>query len=188
MQEPFPDIHQDTDSSKIRKLAVQVIRDLFTTILPALLIALFINVYLAEAALVENGPSMQPNLYSGNRVMIEKISYRLETPGRGDVVVAEPSQSDVALIKRIVALPGETVEVRAGHVFINGVAIEEPWVENFGGLDYDRKEIPAGHVFILGDNRSSSLDSRAIGPISIDDIKGRVWIIYWPFEDLQFVP
>jgi len=88
----------------------------------------------------------------------------------------------------VVALPGETVEVQAGHVFINGAAIEEPWVENFGGPDYTRKEIPAGHVFILGDNRGSSLDSRAIGPVSVDDIKGRAWVVYWPFEEIQLIP
>ena len=187
MEEPSIETHQDTTSSKAGRIAGRVLRDIFTTILPALLIALFINVYFAEAALVEDGPSMQPNLYRGDRVMIEKISYRLHAPQRGDIVVAERPNGEVALIKRIVALPGETIEVRDGHVLINGLTIDEPWVENFGGPDYPLTQIPTGHIFIMGDNRGNSHDSRQIGPIPIEDIKGRAWLVYWPLEEIQFL-
>jgi len=187
MEEPSNEVHQDTVSSKAGRIAGRVLRDIFTTILPALLIALFINVYFAEAALVEAGPSMQPNLYRGDRVMIEKISYRMHKPKRGDIVVAERPNGEVALIKRIVALPGETIEVRDGHVLIDGQTIDEPWVGNFGGPDYSLTEIPPGHIFIMGDNRGNSHDSRHIGPIPIEDIKGRVWLVYWPLEEFQFL-
>ncbi len=165
-----------------------VVWELATTVLPAVLIALFINVYIAEAALVEDGPSMQPNLYRGDRVMMEKISYRFHLPRRGDVVIAERPEGEIALIKRVVALPGEVVEVRGGHVFIDGAKMEEPWVTDFGGPDYPPTLIPPDHVFILGDNRPNSRDSRAIGPVSVDAIQGHVRFVYWPLDQIKVVP
>ena len=171
--------------------SVQVVRsavwELVTTLLPALLIALSINVFAAEASVVD-GPSMQPNLYGGYRVVAEKISYHLHPPRRGDVVIAERPGNEGSLIKRVVALPGETVEVRGGHVLINGQRIEEPWVRNFGGPNHPPTVVPADHVFILGDNRVNSRDSRAIGPVPVEMIKGRVVLIYWPLDEIKVVP
>jgi signal peptidase I len=167
---------------------VRAIWELVITVLPALLLALFINVFVAEAALVEYGPSMEPNLYRGDRVMTEKVSYLLHPPRRGDVVIAERPGNEVSLIKRVVALPGETVEVRGGHTFINGEQIEEPWVTHFGGPSYPPTVVPPDHVFILGDNRGSSRDSRAIGPVPVDTIKGHVWLVYWPLDQIKLVP
>jgi signal peptidase I len=103
-------------------------------------------------------------------------------------VVADRPGSEVALIKRVVALPGETVEVRGGHTFINGKRIEEPWVTNFGGPSYPPTLVPPDHVFILGDNRANSRDSRAIGPVPINTIKGHVWLVYWPLDQIKWVP
>jgi signal peptidase I len=162
--------------------------EVVATFVPALLLALFVNVFVAEAALVENGPSMQPNLYPGYRVMTEKISYRLHTPRRGDVVIAEQSDGQRSLIKRVMALSGETVEVRGGHTFIDGHPVEEPWVTSFGGPDYGPLVVPAEHVFILGDNRSDSWDSRAIGPVPMKAVKRRVWLVYWPLDQIKFLP
>lgn len=174
--------------SKISKLFLQVIKDLVTIVIPALLIALLINVVFAEAALVEDGPSMQPNLFRGDRVMIEKLSYRLHIPQRGDIIVVNRPAGEVALIKRVVALPGETIEVRDGHTYVNGELLDEPWVANFGGPDFPLKIIPKDHVFIMGDNRGNSHDSRVIGSVPIESIKGRVWLVFWPFSDLKWNP
>ena len=162
--------------------------ELVTTVAPALLIALFVTVFVAEAAAVKDGPSMEPNLYRGNRVVLEKVSYRLHPPRRGDVVIANRPGDEVALIKRVIALPGETVEVRGGHVFIDGQAIEEPWVTHFGGRTYPPLLVPPDHVYILGDNRPNSRDSRAIGPVPMSTIKGRVWLVYWPFDQVKLAP
>lgn len=185
--EEFTEEHQGEPASKMQ-FVVNVIWELVITILPALLVALFINVFVAEAALVEHGPSMEPNLYRGYRVMTEKVSYLFHPPRRGDVVVADRPGNEVSLIKRVVALPGETVEVRGGHTFINGEQIEEPWVTNFGGPSYSPTVVPPDHVFILGDNRGNSRDSRAIGPVPVDTIKGRVWFVYWPLDQIKLVP
>jgi signal peptidase I len=188
--EPTNERHLDNVLAplKLRRLLTTAMREVLTTLLPALLGVLVINVYIAEAARVESGPSMQPNLYVGYRVVTEKISYRLHPPERGDIVVVERDAPQKALIKRVMALPGEWVAVRDGHTFINGQPVDEPWVTHFGGQDAGPLLVPEGHVFIVGDNRTVSHDSRAIGPVRIDQIMGRVWLIYWPLEEMQLVP
>jgi signal peptidase I len=147
---------------------------------PAVLIALFINVFVVQATTID-GPSMQPNLYGGQRVMTEKITYRfIHGPRRGDVVIVEMPGEGIPLIKRVIALPGETVEVRGGQVFIDGQPLEEPWITQPGGPDYAATTIPPLHVFVLGDNRPSSRDSRSFGPVSMDQLAGHALFIYWP--------
>jgi signal peptidase I len=166
----------------------RIVWEAITAVVPALLIALFINVYVAQAVGIETGPSMQPNLYQGYRVVIEKVSYRFHLPRRGDIVVADRPGEEVSLIKRVIGLPGETIEVRDGHVMIDGQPIEEPWVADFGGPDYGPKEVPEGYVFILGDNRPVSRDSRSIGPVPLSTIEGRAWLVYWPLEEIRLMP
>jgi len=166
----------------------QALWEIISTLIPAALIALFINVYVAEAAEIEAGPSMQPNLYAGYRVMTEKISYYLHAPRRGDIVVVERPELEGNLIKRVMGLPGEVIEVRNGHTYINGEPVDEPWIVFFGGRDIPATHIPAGHVFIIGDNRPNSRDSREIGAVPFEDIIGRAWFVYWPLEDFQFLP
>lgn len=174
--------------SKVVQLARGAVRELVTTILPAVLLALFINVYVAEAVEIEDGPSMQPNLYAGYRVMTEKISYRFHQPQRGDVVVAEQPGDAMSLIKRVVALPGELVEVRNGHTYVDGQPLDEPWVTHFGGPGYPPTVVPLDHVFILGDNRPVSHDSRAIGPVPLEQVTRRVWLVYWPLDEIELTP
>jgi signal peptidase I len=173
---------------RLARLLALVLRELLLTIVPALVLVLFINVFVAEAALVEEGPSMQPNLYRGDRVMTEKVSYRLHEPRRGDVVVVSRPAGEKSLIKRVVGLPGEVLEVRQGHVWIDGELLDEPWVTYFGGPDYEPTRIPEGHVFVLGDNRPNSRDSRHIGPVPLSDIRGHALFIYWPVQHIRDVP
>lgn len=183
-------MEQSTDTQSIpffRVLRV-ITREVFTMIVPAILIALFINVFVAEAAMIKDGPSMEPNLYRGSRLMTEKISYRFHLPQRGDVVIVDQPGDEVSLIKRVVGLPGETVEVRKGHTFINGEALDEPWITHFGGPGYPAAQIPAGHVFIMGDNRPNSRDSRHIGPVPIERITNRARFVFWPPDQVKIVP
>lgn len=155
-------------------------RDVLGTLVPAILVALIINAFLAQATVVR-GQSMEPSLLDEQRVVVEKITYGfLHGPRRGDVVVLDiPGQSDL-LIKRVVALPGETVEVRDGVVYIDGRPLDEPWATRQGGPDYPPTLVPPLHVFVLGDNRGNSNDSRTFGPVMVDWIVGRAWFIYWP--------
>ena len=171
-----------------RPIFRQLVREVITTILPAVLLALVVNVFVAEAAEIEAGPSMQPNFYVGYRVMTEKISYHFHEPRRGDVVLVERPSNEGNLIKRVIGLPGETIEVVNGQTFIDGQLLDEPWVKNVGGPGYPPAQIPEGQVFIMGDNRPNSRDSRSFGPVPIETILGRGWFVYWPLEEFQLLP
>lgn len=165
----------------------QVLREVAGTILPAVLIAMLINLFLAQATVVQ-GQSMEPTLYNNERVIVEKVTYRLfHGPRRGDVVIIEVTDQTEPLVKRVVGLPGETVAVRGGQVFIDGVLLEEEWAIHQGGPDYPPTRVPPLHVFVLGDNRGHSNDSRSFGPVPVDQIIGRAWIIYWPPQEVGFV-
>ena len=159
--------------------------DTTSTILLALLITLIVNTFVARAWVVE-GPSMQPNLYYGQRVMTEKVTYQFfHGPRRGDVVVVNVPDSPEPLIKRVIALPGETIEIRDGHVLVEGEALEEPWVKHAAARGFPATTVPPLHVFVMGDNRPDSRDSRAFGPIHIDQIEGRALLIYWPLDHVD---
>jgi signal peptidase I len=157
------------------------------TVLPAIVIAVLINLFLAQATRVY-GSSMEPNLHTDQRLVVEKVSYRLHGPRRGDVVVLRmPEHGPELLIKRIVALPGETIDIRHGTVYIDQQALEEPYLIRSTDSTFAPTTVPEGDVFVLGDNRGASNDSRVFGPVPIDRIVGRAWISYWPLEFLGVV-
>lgn len=119
-------------------------------------------------------------------MVVEKLSYRFHGPQRFDVVVLKvASQANELLIKRVIGLPGETVEIKDGRVYVDGSPLEEPFVrgETRPGR-HGRVVVPPLHVYVMGDNRDHSNDSRSFGPVPIDDIVGRAWVSYWPLQDL----
>lgn len=177
-----PNPNQLDPTSGFTRSLLHGLWDIASTVLLALLITLAVNTFVARAWIVD-GPSMQPNLYYGERVMIEKITYRFfHGPRRGDIVVVDMPDSPEPLIKRVVALAGETIEIRGGQVTIDGEPIEEPWVEYTAAQDYPPTTVPPLHVFIIGDNRPNSRDSRTFGPVHVDQVEGRALFIYWPLE------
>jgi signal peptidase I len=167
---------------------IHLVREILETVVPALLIALLINIFVGQATRVE-GQSMEPNLHSDQRLVVEKLSYRFHGPQRFDIVVIEmPSQGEELLIKRVIGLPGETVEFKDGHVFVNGQMLEESFTsEDTQAGRQGTITVPPLHVFVLGDNRNRSNDSRSFGPVPIENIVGRAWFSYWPPETLGFV-
>jgi len=165
---------------------LRALREIGETVIPAVVIALFINLFLAQATQVL-GQSMEPTLHSSQRVVIEKISYRFHGPRRGDVVVIDSPKQSEMLIKRVVGLPGETVEVRNGRVFVDGELLTEDWPIRAGGGSYGPHTVPPLHVFVLGDNRGASNDSRSFGPVPIEHIVGHAWVSYWPPDEIGFV-
>jgi signal peptidase I len=179
---------QPNAGKRLLRIAGAVLRELVLTLIPALMLVLFMNVFVAEAALVEEGPSMQPNLFCGDRVMTEKVSYRFAAPRRGDVVIVRRPAPEKSLIKRVVALAGEVVEVRQGHVRIDGQPIAEPWVTYFGGPDDGPARVPVDHVFVLGDNRPNSRDSREIGAVPLSAVRAHAIFVYWPLAHWGAVP
>jgi signal peptidase I len=180
--------------------------------LPVLLVAaivltLLVKAFLAQAFFIPSA-SMEPQLREGDRVVVSRTAYRLHDVHRGDIVVfpspAVPADDesffegivhdvleavalrdpgDRELIKRVVGLPGEVIEGRNGRVTINGVILEEPYLPaGVSTTDFGPLEVPAEHVFVMGDNRNNSHDSRFpdIGPIEIDTIVGRAIARVWP--------
>ena len=142
-------------------------------------------------------------LFGDDRVLVNKLAYRLGKPSRGDVIVfdritlnGDAVQHD-DLIKRVIGLPGETLEIRDCVVYINKVAIAEPWLSaevtnpeydpsvRCGTPNYEPIAIDEGKVFLIGDNRPMSFDSRMFGPVDIDVIVGKALVVIWPPRDMQ---
>lgn len=158
------------------------LREIFLVFLPALVLAVVIHLFLAQATVVY-GQSMEPNLHDHQRLIIEKVSYRLRQPDRGEIVVVDlPSMSE-KLIKRVIGLPGDTLSIEAGVVYINGVMLEEPYVFNPDRRTVQSQVIPEGSYFVMGDNRGNSNDSRNFGTVTLDQLVGRAWVRYWPLSD-----
>jgi signal peptidase I len=160
----------------------------------ALLVAFLVRTFVL-AHFVVDGTSMANTLYDDDRVFVNKLSYRLHDPNRGDIVVLHQisGASERDLIKRVIALPGETIEVRSCQVLIDGRLLEEPYLDpevvqpgNCGG-DLAPVPVPEEHVFVMGDNRSGSQDSRALGPIKEDDLVGRAFVVFWPRNHWQWL-
>jgi signal peptidase I len=130
---------------------------------------------------VVDGQSMQPSLADGERIWITRVETALtRPPSRGDIVVFQSWGQDRPFVKRVVGLPGETVEVRDGRVWVNGMALEEPYLTDVTGGRYGPAALGTTDVFVLGDNRDNSADSRTFGPLSIHDIEGTARLRYWP--------
>lgn len=157
----------------------------------AVVVALLVKTFLVQAFRIPS-ESMDPTLTEGDRVLVNKLSYRLHDVNRGDVVVftrpdALPGgpNDPKDLIKRVVALPGETVEVRDNAVYVDGKQLEEPYlpegtVTTPGTTLSQPLTVPDGEVLVLGDNRSNSQDGRVFGTIPVDSIVGRAFVIMWP--------
>ena len=162
---------------------LRVFREVLETMIPAVIIALLINLLLAQATRVY-GQSMEPNLHTDQRLVVEKISYSrwwpVGGPQRGDVVVFRVDPNSDLLIKRVIGLPGDRVEIRAGRVYINGESLSEVYISQPTYGDYGPVDVPPLHIFVLGDNRGFSNDSRAFGALSLESVIGRAWLSYWP--------
>ncbi|MBN1484118.1 MAG: signal peptidase I [Chloroflexia bacterium] len=172
---------EEPPSYGLRQIVAETLGELLRTILPALLLAMLLTHFVAQGTVVY-GQSMEPNLHDSQRLIIEKISLHLNLPARGDIVVIDLDHSEIPLIKRVIGLPGELVEIRNGQVLIDGAFLEEPYLPPVRPQDYGPIQVPADHVFVLGDNRGASNDSRFFGPVALERIIGRACFSYWPPE------
>jgi signal peptidase I len=161
-------------------------------VLGALIVALILKTFVFQAFYIPSS-SMTPTLDVGDRVLVNKLSADLDGIHRGDLVVFErPDDDDGAgvedLIKRVIGMPGDTVEVDDSTVLIDGEELDEPYLPD--GLDYPDMApvvVPDGEIFVMGDNRGSSRDSRVFGPVPEDDIVGRAFFRIWPLTNLGFL-
>jgi signal peptidase I len=156
----------------------------------ALTVAIVVKTFLIQAFFIPSG-SMEPTLKPGDRVLVNKLSYKLHSIHRGDIVVFKrpPSEADDPtikdLIKRVIGLPGDTIEGRDGTVYINGQPLKEPYLPaGTVTSSLPLTTVPAGSYFVMGDNRGNSKDSRFIGPIPGHLIVGRAFVRVWPVSGL----
>jgi signal peptidase I len=137
---------------------------------------------------VVDGASMQPNFHTSERVIVDRVSMLFGGPSRGDVVVLEsPSSNGELLIKRVIGLPGETVTIQDGRVYIDGRLLDEPYINEFCMYRSCNGswELGSDQYFVLGDNRSHSLDSHSFGPVAESSIIGIARVRYWPLDELD---
>ena len=142
----------------------------------------FVRPFVLEAFRIPS-ESMVPTLEVGDRVFVNKFIYRFTEPERGDIVVFESvNGGEEDLIKRVVALPGDEIQVRSGTLLVNGEEQEEPYLNKelpFNG-SYEPTKVPEGEVFVMGDNRANSADSRVFGPLPVENIEGEAFMRFWP--------
>jgi signal peptidase I len=157
-----------------------VLRELVETVLLTLLIYVLVRHFLFENYMVV-GHSMDTTLEDEQYLVVSKLAYRLHDPQRGDIIVfRDPKSSDRKLIKRVIGLPGEVLEIRQGQVFIDQQQLDEPYITNPGRYSVPPTPIPADHYYVLGDNRNNSSDSHNWGTLSSERIVGKAWLSYWP--------
>jgi signal peptidase I len=188
-------------------------REFPVLVVAAFALALLIKTFVLQAFYIPSG-SMLPTLEVGERILVEKVSYRFGGPGRGDVVVFErsldpaapspheddgvfedvvnafkslfgwPTGGEQDYVKRVMAVGGDTIEGREGVVYVNDEPVDEPYLpEGVVTSDFPPQRIPAGQIFVMGDNRGSSDDSRNFGPVPDDEVVGRAFLSIWPADD-----
>lgn len=143
-------------------------------------VVLFVSINVISARIRVDGASMEPTLVSGEYVIVSRLSYRLGSPQRGDIIVFHfPRDPNEEYIKRIIGLPGDVVAVKDGSVYVNGQQLDETYLKvktNYIGT----WEVPAGQLFVLGDNRNNSSDSHDWGTVPMDYVVGKALLVYWP--------
>lgn len=176
----------------VKKLSVKksTILQILITVVVALLI--FFGVQAIIESRVVEGSSMESNLYNGQRLIVVKAAYWFGEPQRGDVIIFKhPDDPTRTLVKRVIGLPGERVEVKDGLVYINGSPLDEPYIKGLEDTScqgtYCNISIPAGQYFVMGDNREASSDSRYWGTVPREDIIGRVWLLYSQLSDWHLI-
>ncbi len=185
MLEELPEVQDRRESQEQRFKSA--LREIVDTVLLMLLI--FIVVRVAVHTFRIEGISMEPNLHDGQYLIVNKLVYYLHPPQRGDIVVFHyPRNPRRDFIKRVIGLPGEKVEIRGEHIFINDKELEEPYAVHKGNYAWGPQVMGPDEYFVLGDNRNSSSDSHNWGPVPRGDIIGKAWISYWPPNYWGLVP
>lgn len=162
-----------------------LLRELSDTFLPAIVIVLVVNLLLAQPRTV-HGQSMEPCLHENERVIIDLVSLRWREPHRGEIVVLRlPNRRSDPLIKRVIGLPGDTVAIRGGKVLVNDQLLDEPYLDQITPGRMPATVVPEAHVFVLGDNRGASNDSRYFGMVPYENVLGRAWLRYWPPSEVE---
>ncbi len=178
-------IYQPYDRSRWQEYRAQInpiLRDWVKTLAIVTVFALLLNLFFPRYAV--KGASMEPTIHETERLVVSNVDILTRTPERGEVVILTSPYDGDTIVKRVIGLPGEVVEVRNGRVYINDVPLHEAYI-NEAPRYSGRWEVGAHEVFILGDNRNHSLDSADYGPVDIGIIHGMVKLRWWPLTELS---
>ncbi|MFD0711249.1 signal peptidase I [Paenibacillus sp. GCM10027626] len=185
--------------NKARKEIVEWVKALAIAALLVIVIR-----WLLFAPFIVDGPSMQPNFYTGERLIVNKLIYDLRAPKRGEVVVFEVPEEGRDFIKRVIGVPGDTVKLEGDNLYINGELVEEPYLResieaakakgeifnnarNFPNEQVTSDTVPEGMILAFGDNRQNSRDGRDIGFVPFSHIIGRADVIFWPLNQVKLI-
>ncbi len=173
--EAFPDpLEYDSEQGGFLRFVV----DVFETLLLSLILFLVINAISARIRV--DGMSMEPTLQTGEYVIVNKLSYRVDDPEHGDIVVFHfPRNPQDEYIKRVIGLPGDEVQIEQGTVLVNGIVLDEPYISSDPSYS-GTWTVPADALFVLGDNRNNSSDSHSWGWVPMEFVIGKAVFVYWP--------
>jgi signal peptidase I len=183
--ESYPDPQPDPASANAANVKRFLLDTLQTLLLSALL---FLVINAVTARIRVESISMQPTLYEGDFVLVNRVVYKLGQPGRGDVIVfRQPRNPDAEpYIKRVIGLPGEVISIAEGQVYINGEALREPYLKTATGHD-GSWQVPIDSLFVMGDNRFYSSDSREWGMVPLENVIGKAEVVYLPMSHWQML-
>ena len=191
-------MNRETDTTppgtqKQRGSHMRTVLEYAVLVVMAIVVALLVQAFLVKPYRIPS-VSMQETLLIGDRVLVDRISWRFSDPQRGDVVVFQEPQTGLVLIKRVVGMPGDTISLRDGEVYVNGAPLAEPYIltesskpvptepfiNDFAWSLQEPYTVPAGAYFMMGDNRINSADSREFGPVALEAMVGPAFARYWP--------
>ena len=167
------------------------IKDVVVIFVIALLLAILLKTFVVDNRIIPTS-SMAPTVEPNDRILVNRFIYHFDDVERGDIIVFEPTEStkidlgmEDDLLKRVIGLPGEEIQITGGELYIDGVALEEDYIAETMNYEYGPITVPEDCIFVLGDNRNYSADSHVwTDPfVPIDNIKGKAFFTYWPFED-----
>ena len=166
------------------------LRDTLLIIVAAVVISLLIPTTVQKSSV--NGYSMEPSFQDEQQLLINKVVYYLHEPERGDVIIFHPpppyNSETTPFIKRIIALPGDIIEIKNGAVYVNGLKLDEPYIKEPPAYNFQQKKIPENEYFVLGDNRNSASDSHNGWTVPRQNIIGKAWLSIWPPGEWGLAP
>lgn len=172
-------------SKKISAAWKSVIKEYIDSFIVAGILAILIITYVARSFYIPS-ESMLPTLKVNDYILVNRFVYKMALPSRGEIIVFHPPHvkdpANTDFIKRVVALENDVVEVADGVLYLNGIPQDEPFIKEPIDADFPAYRVPKGHVFVMGDNRNNSDDSRYWGPLPLENIVGKAFVIFWPFS------
>ena len=167
-----------------------VLREILVIIIVAVVISLLLQTTIQKSSV--NGYSMEPSLHDGQQLLINKVVYYFHEPERGDIIILRPpppySPEETPFVKRIIALPGDIIDINDGAVYINGLKLDEPYIKQPPAYNFQQKKIPENEYFVLGDNRNRASDSHNGWTVPRQNIIGKAWLSIWPPGEWGLAP